>query len=364
MNQGSQPVRSSNLGEWGEFRILNEVVLPLLASSGNQVELGDDCSFIPITGTRLSLVLTCDAGPKPLVWRLGSESYSTWGWYCVLANASDLASAGAKPLVILSSVEAPPSFAIEQFRDFFSGMAAACGEFNLVNAGGNIRQAPRFECHAAAIGLTSSDVPPLTRKGCLPGDVLAVIGDAGRFISAFLTARTHGVDSLDAVSRDSLFRPHPKLREMAILRDAGVLHAASDNSDGILASLWNIAERSSCGVEIELNDRVVPNFVRKAAEMEGVNPWNLMFFWGDWQVVVAIPSSAANEFESLASAHSIDFWRLGTAVPGPPALRAISQAGKQTVRVLRNENFRPEGYNASIDAQLDYMLRTPFLLED
>ena len=212
--------------------------------------------------------------------------------------------------------------------------------------------------------LTSSDIRPLTRKGCVPGDMLVVIGNTGRFISAYLRARADGIQSLDSESRDWLFRPRPKLREMAVLQKAGILHAASDNSDGILGSLWNIAERSSCGVEIELNERAVPEFVRKAAEMEGVDPWNLMFFWGDWQVVVAIPSSAANEFESLARANSIHYWRLGKAVPGPPALRAISQTRKQAIRILRNENFRPEGYNASIDAQVDYMLRTPFLLDE
>src|SRR6266852_2901517 len=236
------------LGEWGEFRLISEILIPTLEGSGASLSLGDDCSYLPIPGTQQCLVITCDAAPEPLVWTMGAESYFTFGWYSVVINASDLAAAGAKPLGITSSVEAPSSLGVEQFRDFFSGMAAACKAFELQNAGGNIRQAPRFECHGMAVGMTSTKVPLLTRKGCLPGDLLVAVGESGRFISAYLKARRFGIDALEQREHDALFLPKPQLREMIILKEAGLLHASSDNSDGVLGALWNIAERSNCGI--------------------------------------------------------------------------------------------------------------------
>jgi thiamine-monophosphate kinase len=352
------------LGEWGEFRLINEVLIPTLEGSGASLGLGDDCSYLPIPGTQECLVLTCDAAPEPLVWRIGAESYSTFGWYSVLINASDLAAAGAKPLGITTSVEAPSSLGVEQFRDFFSGMAAACKAFDLQNAGGNIRQAPRFECHGMAVGMISTKMPVLTRKGCLPGDLLIAVGESGRFISAYLKARRDGIDALEKLEYDALFRPQPRLREMAILKEAGLLHASSDSSDGVLGALWNIAERSGCAVELTLDVARIPGLVLEAAEKERLDPWNLMFFWGDWQVIVAVPASGMDEFEHLAAAESIPFWHLGRAIPGPLALSTMVHGKRRVVRLLRNENFTREAYNTQIDAQVDYLLRTPIVSDE
>src|ERR1700719_2583098 len=90
------------LQEFGEFRLINEVILPTFR---NGAVHGDDCSFVPIDKEGTYLALTADAAPRPLIWELGHQSFFTWGWYSVLINASDLAAAGADPVSFLSSVK-------------------------------------------------------------------------------------------------------------------------------------------------------------------------------------------------------------------------------------------------------------------
>ena len=350
----------STLADWGEFRLLDEVVLPVLRDVAVTNGLGDDVAYIPLGPTGDHLVITCDVAPKPLAWKYVPSPYWSWGWYAVLPNASDLASAGAEPLAFTSSVEAPSSMTVEEFRQFFAGMAEACRQFRMPNAGGNIRMAPRFACHGTAIGTVTTG-QLLTRSGCKPGDTLAVIGECGSFVTAYLRARARGFSSLAEGERQLLMRPGTRLREMAILRKAGVLHATSDNSDGILGSLWNIVERSKCAVDLVLDDALIPPSVRDAAQDEHVDPWNLMFFWGDWQVVVAIAKDALDEFRQIARQQNIAYTVLGSATEGPPALSASRGGSRRSVNIVRNENFRTQSYNASPDVHVEFMLRTPIL---
>lgn len=350
------------LADWGEFRLLNEIVLPALEDT-SLFPLGDDCAYVQIPESGRSLVITSDAAPKPLVWNLGHRSFWTWGWYALLINISDLAAAGAKPLAFTSSVEAPSSMLIDDFREFFSGMATACREFAISNAGGNIRTAPRFECHGTAIG-TVKKGKLLTRGGCHPGDVIAVIGECGRFISAYLQARTSGISCLSEDDKVRLLQPRPQIREMAFLQNAGVLHASSDNSDGLLGALWNIAERSKCQIEIDMRDELIPDGVRSIARIEGLDPWNLMFCWGDWQVVVAIAADILSHFETLASQEGIRYMLLGRAVDGQPVLYGVHSGHRTRLNLLRNENFVGAAYNENIEDHIKYMLYSPLFLEE
>src|SRR6185312_6802674 len=111
---------SELLKDVGEFRLLSEVVFPSIHQHACNADLGNDCAFIQIPTTDQTLVVTTDAGPRPLVWSLGFECYRTWGWYTVVCNASDLAAAAAEPLAFCSSVEGSDSMPVADMKEFFA----------------------------------------------------------------------------------------------------------------------------------------------------------------------------------------------------------------------------------------------------
>jgi len=349
------------LSDLREFRLLREVVLPHLGSGSLTAPLGDDCAYLPAPKDAALLVVTSDAAPRPLVWSLGCESYWSWGWYAVAINASDLAAAGAKPLFFTSSVEAPDDMAVDAFEQFFKGMAAACAHFSLTNAGGNIRAAPRFACHAMAVG-TESRAVPLTRSNCQPGDVIVAVGECGRFISAFLKAKRNSPGSLSKDEWRRLIKPEPRLRDMALLHQAGLVRAASDNSDGLLGALWNIAERSECGIELCLDGIDLGDEVREAAREAELDPWNLFFFWGDWQVVSAVPRGKLRTFRELANAEGVEYTVLGRAVDGTAALYGAQGGERRSMRVLRSENFGRDSFAGDLASHFDFMLRSSIFI--
>jgi thiamine-monophosphate kinase len=349
-----QPGRKPQvLRDLGEFRLLNEVILPELGRSS--VELGDDCGFLPLRGSSTSVVVTTDFAPKPLAWLLGEQSYRTWGWYAVLINASDLAAAGAQALGFTSSVEGPADMLVRDMQDFYAGIADACAAYELPYAGGNIRAAPRFECHGTAFG-TIPTAQRLGRSKCMPGDVFVSIGPCGEFIAAFLHARIDGIANLSDTERQLLLRPRPRLREMKVLRERELVSAASDNSDGVLGSLWNIAERSNCGVNLDFDESVITDSVKLSAARARLSPWNLFFFWGDWQVIAAVKSARMAEFAKTATTEAIPYVRLGVAIDGPTRLVRQVEGAEQAVRLLRNENFSASSFNESVEAHVDQML--------
>lgn len=350
------------LADWGEFRIIDELLLPLLNNNNNRVTIGDDCAVVPLKASNRQLIVTSDACPVPLASLLGIDDWFMWGWYSVLINASDLAAAAADPIAFTSSVEAPSSMLVQSFREFFSGMIAACRAFNLANAGGNIRQAPRFECHGTAFGECPADREPLTRSGAKPRDVIVAIGTLGRCICAYLKASVDGLQSLDDSQRNSLLQPTVKIREMIALAKERVASAASDNSDGVLGAIWNILEKSNVGAILDLDRSILSDEILQTAQRFKLDPWNLAFFWGDWQVIACIRSTSLDSFASFTRSHSIPYQYLGRIAEGPVQILGRRGAEIHRLNLIRNENFTADSYNSAVQDQVDYQLRAPLII--
>jgi thiamine-monophosphate kinase len=357
MKQNKQP--HETLADWGEFRLLNEIILPLLRAGSGGPSLGDDCVFLELDGQASHLVVTTDVGPKPLVWSIGHCSYWTWGWYSVLANASDLAAAAASPVAFTTSVEAPGEMLVSDFKDYFEGMNAACQEFGLRNAGGNIRVAPRFACHGTALGKVA-EIPQITRNDCEPGDALVAIGKCGYFISNYLKAqRLGGIQHLSEIERAALLTPHPQVRAMEVLGQTDLLSSATDNSDGVLGSAWNIAERSHVSFGINLAEKDLPDWTIKEASYHGLDARNLFLFWGDWQVIASVKANRVDEYLRLIDREGIEATIIGQATTGPVGLFGVENQSRRPLRLLRNENFVERSFNENPISHLDYLLKTP-----
>jgi len=192
---------AATLRDLGEFRVLNEEVLPIVGSV-----LGDDCAVLDIAIGVRQLVVTTDA------------------------------------------FDAPDFFPISTLRDFFEGMTSACHHFQLRNSGGNLRQAPRFACHGTVIGTLPLGESALNRRDCARGDAVFVVGDCGLFISTFLNAGKSGILALPPGGKDRLTKPVAQNREMISLRERRLVTSANDNTDGLIGAMWNIPERSGCGL--------------------------------------------------------------------------------------------------------------------
>ena len=203
--------RSETLGEVGEFQLLSEVVFGQAAKHGVAEDLGDDCGFLNIGSA--TIAASADAGPKPLVQQLpGHENdFEAAGWHALVATASDIASAGARPLFVLNTVEAPVDLAVSALESYMNGFFAACAAFGFRALGGDLRQGSELGISVFGVGEVEHR-SRIGRRGAEVGDHIVVLGEQGAFISAFLEGRAAGGRLTGEWTRRLRFRCRSSLR--------------------------------------------------------------------------------------------------------------------------------------------------------
>lgn len=341
----------------GEFRFLAEVVSPSLGLDGT---IPEDAAVIT-EGSR-DLVITVDRGNRPLAFLLGEEDWKVYGWLLVTATLSDLAAVGAKPVAFSNSIELPSEFEVVHAREFFKGIRSACASFGVPLAGGNVAHASAFSAHGFAVGEVEQGFA-IRRAGCEPGDALVLIGEGGLFMSAFLNADLIGLQSLDVRQRRSLTQPQPKLAVMRSLAEKRLVKAASDDSDGVLGAIWNVASASGVAADL-LEDKITwPLHALHAAELADVDVRAIFFAWGDWQIVAAVRLVDLAEVEEVCRAHKISMFQLGQAVEGPPRITWVTGGQRQQLNVVRNEAFTSSAYLGTGQGPIWEYLRKPLVAD-
>jgi thiamine-monophosphate kinase len=172
------------------------------------------------------------------------------GHKALAVNLSDLAAMGARPrwaLLALSLPAEDPAW-LQGFSDGFFALAAAHG-VDLI--GGDTTRGPLSIC-ITIMGETPQGAA-LQRAGAQPGDDVWVSGTLGEAALglAHLQGRVQLPPEALAACMTRLHRPQPRVALGLALRD--LAHAAIDISDGLLADLGHVLERSGVGARLRLD---------------------------------------------------------------------------------------------------------------
>lgn len=361
-------LKGKTLGEIGELRLLEEVVLPMARRFDPATAAGDDCAFI-LVGEHI-LAATGDVGPRPVIQNLAAhrDDWEAAGWLAVVATASDIASAAAKPLFLTNCIDAPPSLPVEALAGFMQGYFRALTTLGFSNGGGDLRHGPNLLARVFGVGLVEHG-RRIGRGGATPGDHLVAIGPTGSFMANFLLAMSAEATAERALmpqySAETLRFPRPQLEAMQVLAHHGLIVAASDTSDGLIGAVDNIARKSQCAFQLRLDERhLVPEVLAAAKVYDVDSPWNIFFAWGDWSIAAVVPAGRLAEFASVCQSHQFEWRDLGVATSGKGLTARREPLGEWfELAILRNENFVSRGFNAGIAGHLNYILRTPLMLE-
>jgi len=208
---------------------------------------GDDCALLqPSPGKQLAVTTDMlvagthflpDTDPKNL------------GWKALAVNLSDLAAMGAQPRWV-TLAGAMPAVDEAWIAKFAEGFFACAAEYGVDVVGGDTTRGPLNLC-ITAIG----EVEPgqaLRRDGAKPGDQIWVSGRPG--LASLGLAHLQGKIKLPEpwprLCVGALEKPRPRIALGLALN--GIASAAIDVSDGLLADLGHIAERSGCAAAVKL----------------------------------------------------------------------------------------------------------------
>ena len=218
-----------------------------------RVGIGDDAAVIDLDRRRC-LVVTTDL----LVARTHFPPSTTsrqMGHKAVVANLSDLAAMGAKPLALVFSTGLPRGLKRGFVEDLIRSMDAVARKYGAYVVGGDLGEADDIVIAGAAFGLVDRR-EILTRAGAKPGDLIGITGQLG--------AASAGLEILmKKIPRAGYERlikaqlePIAKVREGMLLARSGQVTSAIDVTDSLAANLWQLARES--GVKLIVDRAKVP----------------------------------------------------------------------------------------------------------
>jgi thiamine-monophosphate kinase len=209
--------------------------------------VGDDAALVRVRSTH-DLVASTDMLVADRHFFRDADPRSL-GHKALAVNLSDLAAMGATPRWATLALALPAADA-RWVRSFARGFMALARRHDVDLIGGDTTRGPLNIC--VQIMGEAPHGKALRRDGARSGDdiwVSGTLGDAALALAA-LKWRIKLKPAELAHCAARLHRPQPRIALGLALR--GVAHSAIDISDGLLADLGHILERSEVAAEIEL----------------------------------------------------------------------------------------------------------------
>ena len=200
-----------------------------------EAETADDCSMFDLGDGKI-LVASTDMLHETTDFPKGMTEFEM-GWMSVAVTLSDIASTGAAPSQVLVAVglDSP-----ERLYPFMEGAVSCAETFGVKVAGGDIDSHKELTAVTTAFGIVDKSVY-CRRSGALAGDFVCVTGIPGRAQAA--------LDGHDEF-RQFLLTPNPQVFEGQKIAQAGA-SSMMDVSDGVVISLYDIADASSVGIILD-----------------------------------------------------------------------------------------------------------------
>jgi thiamine-monophosphate kinase len=256
------------------------------------------------------LAVTADSLCEEIATGLYGDGY-TVGWVLVMAAMSDLAAVGAQPLGVTTVLNLPDRFSDAERDELGRGIGDACRSLSTVTLGGDVSSAGELTVSATALGLVAKD-RVLTRMGARPGQLLYLSAAAG-------LGNAYALSRFDPGATKAAFPFRPRARTEVGSFLGGLASSAMDTSDGVLATLDEIARANGVGFLVTaessslLHPRVNEEFGRR-----GVPPWlALAGCHGEFELVFTVPPEEEGRLLGEAEKQGVVLVHAGRVIEAP-----------------------------------------------
>jgi thiamine-monophosphate kinase len=291
---------------------------------------GDDCALLqPSAGMQLAVTTDMLVAGTHF---LPETDPLNLGWKALAVNVSDLAAMGAKPrwATLAGALPTVDELWIAKFAEGFFACAA---EYGLDIVGGDTTRGPLNLC-ITALG----EVAPrqaLRRDGAKAGDLIYVSGRPGlaSLGLAHLQGKVELPEPWRRLCQVALEKPRPRV--VLGQRLVGIASAAIDVSDGLLADLGHIAQRSALAADVRLvqlphlpkgaNFDSIPRALALDCQLAGGDDYELCF---------TVAPAQNLQIAHIAAELELPLWCIGQMTAG--------KAGEVTV-------FDPDGNPIAFD---------------
>ena len=273
--------------------------------AGNRLSLGlGDDAAVWQARPGYKTVLTVDSQSEGTHFMPGWLRPGEIGSRAVSSSISDLAAMNARPAVVLVSILIEATRTETFFRKLYGGIAAACKDYKVRIAGGNISRGP-LSVSITSIG--EARQKDITKRDRLAdGDEIWVTGCPGlaRLGLLQLRDRVFGRSSFRDIPKalDSFKNPRARIEEAAALGRSWNPRAVIDLSDGLWRDLGHLQEASLAAGDAPAAGIIIEEEALKGLEplgelckRAGLNPAAIALAGGeDYELMLAIPPGTAS----------------------------------------------------------------------
>lgn len=269
--------------------LINTLFLPAFTNE-YLLPLGDQ-AVVNINGTRIAFT-TDSYVVNPIFFPGGSI-----GDVAVNGTVNDLAVGGATPLYISAGIILEEGMPMEELERVVSDMKNACerarvqlitGDTKVVEKG----KGDKIFINTSGIGVVDNDVD-MNPQRVQPGDKIIVNGFIGEHGIAIMSVR-EGLEFESAVESDTAPLNH-LVRDMLNV-SKNIRWMRDPTRGGLSSSLNELAQTSKKGIALNESDIPVPETVKAACEILGLDP---LYVANEGKLLAVVP---ANEAEKIIEA--------------------------------------------------------------
>jgi thiamine-phosphate kinase len=309
----------------GEFDLIKRYFSRKSLQNGVSLSVGDDCAITSIP-SGYQLAITTDTLVEGTHF-LPSISPADLAYKSVAVNLSDLAAMGATP-TWMSLALTLPEIKEAWLAEFSQSLFAILDRYGVSLIGGDTTKGP--------LSIT------LTAQGFLPKNQglfrhQAKVGD-WIFVSGFLGDSAAGLDLLlqnrkienesDRYFIQRHLHPTPRVELGLALRSFSC--CALDISDGLLADLGHILERSQVGAEIYLEN--LPLSHHLCTQYEQTQAEKFALTGGeDYELCFTVSEEKREEMEQVLRSQGIKVTRIGQILPATSGLNLLKNGKKMAL---------------------------------
>ncbi len=342
--------KSAPLSSIGEFQLIQS--LPRQFSTQGfhpTVSTGDDAAvFCPSPSQQV--VISTDLLIEDIHFSRKTSSFYDIGYKAAAANLSDIAAMGATPTAIFVSIALPPSLTVDNWQDFYRGLARPCKDHKVQLLGGDTSSSPTSLFIAITI---TGEVDPkhiLTRQGAKSGHLIYVsgtLGDSAAGLAYLKKCKRPPQPSKLSKPMNYIVQRHlhptARIALGQLLAIQPYASATMDLSDGLSRDLNHLCRQSQVGALIYPERLPISQHMNKYANRIGVDPLHWGLHGGeDYELLFTIPPKWRDELEGTAKKRRMHISQIGIIQPKRFGIRIEQSTGKQ-------ETLVPRGYDHFIE---------------
>jgi thiamine-monophosphate kinase len=276
-------VQLLDLGEFGLIDRIERAARHVAKARAVVIGIGDDAAVLrPRPGE--DVVISTDALVERVHFRFEHQSARNIGRRALVANLSDLAAMGARPLGFTLALSAPPTLPVRRVDDLLAGLLVEAGTHGCPLVGGNLSAAGETSLTLTVVGAVTKG-RALTRGGVRAGDRLCVTGRLGAAALALARATLTGAPIRQL--------PTPRLRAGRALARIPEVTACIDLSDGLLADSRHLLADRRLAAAIDPGAVPRPRGFAVACGRLGVEAERLALAGGeDYELLFAVRGAA------------------------------------------------------------------------